>query len=476
MATKTDVRAILKSPKLTGREAARLVIQHLVDNDHRRGKLLTEPQIERLKRAVANRPQEEVDEYNALMETYRIAEYTLKEAHILSLQIGVRLKDMTSRLDRYVLAWVLRLEQHKRPTIVTAKQFEDLKARARTRKLQELHCLNEVLCRRASETIEPGSWREYADLPDQKFDQLFDQVSQEIEGLIEEGKLQPVELQFRADDDRLRRVHPTPLPGGETVHWWPEGEHCWSSNTPEEELDRQLRTYVSGEQLYQAGLPEWVRAVDTYKHDLESEVQGLPEAECGPCVAVIQEPVEWPVELDERGYYQTRDLVELSGVPAIEELSEDAGVDPKRWFREQHTTIRKDIRFFLAYLPVMETLSDLIGVKLHEDLEAYMEVIEVMASGYAARINLPVLKPVEAGLRDLWEPKWLARKPELPAFTIEDLKPDPKRVEHLKQRMGLYLGSEWLDHCLKWLDDENELIDQEEDQEPEEVAQDGEGN
>lgn len=472
MATKADVRAILKSPKLTGREAARLVIQHLVDNDHRRGKLLTEPQIERLKRAVANRPQEEVDEYNALMETYRIAEYTLKEAHILSLQIGVRLKDMTSRLDRYVLAWVLRLEQHKRPTIVTAKQFEDLKARARTRKLQELHSVNHVVYRRADELLKPAY---LDDLPDEEWKQAWHQANRNIESLIEAGQLQPEEKAFRQDDDRLQRLRPDQdqPPGAEGFQWAPAH---YPDDVPEETVDRQLRTYVSGEQLYQAGLPEWVRAVDTYEHDLESEVQGLPEAECGPCVAVIQEPVEWPVELDERGYYQTRDLVELSGVPAIEELSEDAGVDPKRWFREQHTTIRKDIRFFLAYLSVMETLSDLIGVKLHEDLEVYLKAVEEAASHYAATISLPTLEPIKAEYRDFWEPKWLARKPELPAFTIEDLKPDPKRVEHLKQRMGLYLGSEWWDHCVKWLDDENQLIDQEEDQEPEEVAQDGEGN
>ncbi len=476
MATKADVKAILKSSKLTGRQAARLIIQHLVDNDHKRGKLLTEPQIEHIKRAVANRPPDEVDEYNALIETYRIAEYTLQEARILSLQIGVRLKDLTRWLDRYVLAWLLRMEQHRRPTIVTAKQLEDLKAKARARKLQELYCLNEVLCRRASETIEPGSWRAYDDLSDQDFDKLFDQVSQEIEGLIEEGKLQPVALQFRADDDRLRRVHPTPLPGGETVHWWPEGEHCWSSNTPEEELDRQLRTYVSGEQLYQAGLPEWVREVDTYRHEVEAEAQGLPEAERGPCVAVIQEPVGWPVELDERGYYKSRDLVELSGVQTIEESAEEAGVDPKRWLQEQHAAIRKDIRSFLAYLVVMEILSDLIGVKLHEDLEVYLKAIEEVANQYVATISLPILKPVKAESRAFWEPKWLARKPELPAFAIEGLRPDPKRVEYLKQRMGLHLGKEWWDHCVRWMKEERKRIEQEEDQELEEVTQNGEGD
>jgi len=461
MASKQDVTKLLKSPKLTGREAARLMVQHFVDRDHRRGRLLTEPQIERLRRTVANRPAEEVDEYNALIETYRMAEYTLAEARVLSLEIRLDIEETKALLDNFALAWLLRAEQERRPAIVTAKQFEDLKARQRARKLQELHCLNEVILQRAAENTKPGHWRAYEDLSDADFDQAFDRAKREIEGLLAEGKLQPVELDFRADDDRLRYPDLEPPPGCENVYLWPQGEHGWSSDTPEEERERQLRTYVSGEQLYQAGLPEWAREVDTYQH--WREFHHLPPEERGEAVAVLQEPTGGLVELDERGYYKARDLVEISGVPYLEKRAAKDGLDPKQFLRSRHRTIRKKVRVFLAYQPIMEILSDLISVKLHEDLETWQAQIEVYAESYAAKVSLPFLKPVEGDLRRWQEPEWLARKPELPAFTIEDLKPDPKRVEHLRQRMGLYLGEEWYSYCSEWLSEECELIDQDED-------------
>jgi hypothetical protein len=473
MATKADVRAILKSGKLTGREAARIVVQHYVDQDHKRGALLTASEIERIKKAVARRPAEEVGLYNAILEAYRLSEYTLREAHILALDILLHLEWAKADVRQVTMAWLLRLEQHKRPTIVTAKQFEDLKARARARKLQELHCLNQVIAYRAGERAEPGHcYTGCEGLSDEEFDTAFRQAGQEIAALIAKGKLQPVETDFRADDDQLRRlVHPTPLPGGETVHWWPEGEHCWSSNTPEEERDRQLRTYVSGEQLYQAGLPEWVREVDTYQHELESEVQCLPEAERGPCVAVIQEPVEWPVELDKQGYYQTRDLVELSGITGLEQLLHEDGRDLKQHLRDQHKWLRANIRVFLAHRPVLETLSDLVGVKLHEDLETWQAQIEQSATPYTALLSLPFLEAIPEDQRRWWEPEWLARKPELPSFTIGDLKPDPKRVRQLQERMALPLGDTWW----KWLVEEEELVITEEERLAEEVARNGQG-
>ena len=242
MATKADVKAILKSGKLTGGEAARIVVQHYVDQDHKRGPLLTANEIERVKKAVARRPAEEVDLYNAILEAYRLSEYTLREAHIMALDILLHLEWAKANVNRVQTAWLLHFEQHRRPAIVTEKQFADLKARQRERKLQVRHCLNEVIACRTGETAEPGSHHTGCELlSDEEFDRAFDQASQEIADLIAEGKLQLVETDFRADDDRIRYPDQEPPPGFETVHWWPEDSQCWSSDTPDEEVDRQLR-------------------------------------------------------------------------------------------------------------------------------------------------------------------------------------------------------------------------------------------
>ena len=472
MATKADVKAILKSGKLTGQEAARIVVQHYVDQDHGRGPLLTANEIERTKKAVARRPAEEVDLYNAILEAYRLSEYTLREAHIMALDILLHLERARASVHQVLVAWSLRHEQHDLPTIVTEKQFADLQARQRERKLQTRYCLNQVMAERMWEIMSPdkgfpedafGRLSKGSDT----FDNVFSQAREEIADLIAEGKLQPVETDFRADDDRLRYPDQEPPPGFETVHWWPEGSQCWSSDTPDEEVDRQLRTYVTGEQLYQAGLPEWRREVDTYRHWQEQE--HMPPGQQSASVAVLQEPVGWPVELDERGYYKANDLVRLSGLAPIEEALQKEGRDLKQVFRDQHKWIRKSLREFLAHRPVHEALSNLVGVKLAEDLDTWQAQIEEAVASYVDLLKSPVLQPVPEDLRRWWEPVWLARKPELPTFTIDDLKPDSYRVRQLQERMALPLGDTWWE----WLAEEYRLAYEEEAGPAEEVASDG---
>lgn len=466
MATKADVKAILKSGKLTGQEAARIVVQHHVDQDHKRGALLTASEIERIKKAVARRPAEEVDLYNAILEAYRLSEYTLREAHIMALDILLHLERARACVHQVLVAWSLRHEQHDLPTIVTEKQLEDLKARQRERKLRALYCLNEVIACRAGETAEPGSCETGCGLlSEEEFDTAFDQASQEIAGLIAEGKLQPLETDFRADDNRLRYPDQEPPPGFENVE--PRMNPVWSDGTPDEEVDKQLRTYVTGEQLYQSGLPEWCREVATYRHWQEQE--HMPPGQQSASVAVLQEPVGWPVELDERGYYKAKDLVRLSGLAPIEEALQKAGRDLKQVLRDQHKWIRKSLREFLAHRPVHEALSNLVGVKLAEDLETWQTQIEEAVASYVDLVNSPVLQPVDEDMRPYWEPVWLARKPELPTFTIDDLKPDAYRVRQLQERMALPLGDTWWE----WLAEEYRLAYEEEAGLAEEVASDG---
>ena len=466
MATKADVKAILKSGKLTGQEAARIVVQHYVDQDHKRGPLLTANEIERVKKAVARRPAEEVDLYNAILEAYRLSEYTLREAHIMALDILLHLERARASVHQVLMAWSLRHEQRDLPTIVTEKQFADLRARQRERKLQALHCLNEVIACRAGETTEPGFHHTGCELlSDEEFNTAFDQASQEIADLIAEGKLQPVETDLRADDDRLRYPNTEPPPGLETVEPWLNP--VWSDGTTEEEVDRQLRTYLTGAQLYQSGLPEWRREVDTYRHWQEQE--HMPPEQQGPVVAVLQEPVEWPVELDERGYYKAKDLVRLSGLAPIEEALQNDGRDLKQVLRDQHKWIRKSLREFLAHRPVHEALSSLVGVKLAEDLDTWQAQIEEAVASYVDLLKSPVLQPVPEDMRPYWEPEWLARKPELPTFTIDDLKPDAYRVRQLQERMALPLGDTWWE----WLAEEYRLAYEEEAGPAEEVASDG---
>jgi len=111
-----------------------------------------------------------------------------------------------------------------------------------------------------------------------------------------------------------------------------------------------------------------------------------------------------------------------------------------------------------------------VGVRLHEDLDTWQAQIEHSVTAYVRALSAPYLRPLDPDLRPLWPPdKWLARKPELPTFTIDDLKPDTHRVRQLQERMALPLGDTWW----KWLVEEEKLAHEEEIRLAEEVASDG---
>ena len=71
----------------------------------------------------------------------------------------------------------------------------------------------------------------------------------------------------------------------------------------------------------------------------------------------------WPMTLDERGYYKASDLVEYRACLSLEGGASESGTDLKQRLRDQHKWLRANIRVFLAHLPVLEKLSELVGVK-----------------------------------------------------------------------------------------------------------------
>ncbi len=453
MATKADVRAILKSGKLTGQEAARLMVQHFVDQDHRRGALLTKAQVKSITKAVASRPAEEILAYNAMLEAYRLVEYTLREAHIISLEIRRLLAETARELDRMVMAWNLLEEQLRWPAIVTEEQLADLQARQRERKLKQLYCLNQIIAERASEIIAQdetvkGDVRTQCEV-------ALAQAMQQIETMIADGRLQPVELDCRADHHRLRPMQPAlqAQPGSRNVSWWPESDQRWARGTTDDEKDRQLRTYVSGDQLYEASLPEWQYEIDTYRHWQESRY--LPYNEQGPNVAVLHEPVLLPGMIDEHKYYRAPDLVELSGLPTMERSLVRREKGAMWLLQERHETIIEMLRFFLAHQPVLKALSDLIGVQLYERLDAWQKEIDEAIEGYASVAGLPCLQPVPDEERQHWAPEWLARKFPTPLLPLHGLKPDGQRVRQLQERMARPLGDAWWNEA-NW---ERNLVD-----------------
>lgn len=489
MATKKDVKRLL-SKGLTGKEAARLLLQNLVEVDHRRPQILSLAETEQVKQYVGDHgSQQDINDFNTWVQAYQIVGFTLKEAHVLALDIQLVLERQQVLVREYLLFYQLRAYQARRPVIVTEKQYEDLRASQRERKLQRLYCLNQVICYRMGALAPGDSQRDafgrYFDFREEhlvggevdgmaEWDKagrrLYQQAAREIQELVDSGALEPQVLERRADQHRVGEREPE-----DNSSFWGQYESCLPEGTSEAEEERQLTTYFSGEQLYQAGLPEWQEEINTFKPDAED----LPYHGSG--LAVLKHPAFWPEQVDKQsGYYALGgDIAEhLSGVPELEERGKEDGRTIKELLQQSHRGLRKRLRVFLAIQPVLEAVSELIGVNLTEDLQTwYAEIVEAV-EGYQELLSAGVIQPLEPDLRRYLDKTELERHPELPAFTIDDLRPDPKEIQHLKERMGLVLGEDWEEVYWEWMKGQTERIDAEEDSQAEEVepcGQDAEG-
>ncbi len=449
MAKRREVKAIIQSRNLTGKEAARLLLKHLVETDHRRPAILTQGEIQQLKSNVSRLSEKDIADYNSWMELYQIAAYTLSQAEVLHLEIMLDLSRMESLLQPYLTDWKLTIEAGMVPSCVTEKQWQELQAIQRERKLTKLHCLAEVYEQRAKHLA--GGYEAFEDLAEEEKASLREEVTAAISELMASQNLQPVKLDERADESKR-----------EDIAYWPDAR----------ENPDLLSLFLSGEQLYQTGLPEWQEWVDTYHTSLyEGDVGNLTGE-----VAIVLEPAA--DNLDERGWYKECWPESFLEVERLAGMAEKHGLDLRKVIIHKHKAIRKKLRVFLAHQPVFEALSEVTGVKLHEDLEAWLADTQKAVRQYQELIKEDALQSLPRPLREALPERAQIReglRPDLPAFTIDDLKPDPQQIEHLKERMALALTEEDYYQAFRgWMAERCAEIDETEDKLAEEVAANGE--
>jgi len=453
MAKRREVKAIIQSRNLTGKEAARLLLKHLVETDHRRPAILTQGEIQQLKSNVSRLSEKDIADYNSWMELYQIAAYTLSQAEVLHLEILLDLSRMESLLQPYLTDWKMTIEAAMVPSCVTEKQWQELQAIQRERKLKKLHCLAEVYEARAEHLA--GGYKAFEDLAEEDKASLREEATAEISELMASQDIQPIKLEREESKER------------EDVAYWPDKDK-W----PESGGTDHLTLHLTGQQLYQTGLPEWQEWVDTYQTSLYEGDVGNPAGE----VAIVLTPAEY--NLDERGWYKECWPESFLEVPRLAGAAEKHGLDLRKGLVHRHKAIRKKLRVFLAHQPVFETLSEVTGVKLHEDLEAWLADTQEAVSRYQELLKKDALQSLPMSLRGGLPERAQIReglRPDLPAFTIDDLKPDPQQIEHLKERMALALTEEDYYQAFRgWMAERCAEIDETEDKLAEEVAANGE--
>ena len=192
MPTKTDIKKIL-SKGLTGREAGKLVFQDNWLTDTRRGGFLSEKEMASIRAGL--RSDKDIKEYNSYVRLYRYVDYTLKEARIVSLEAESFLNCVYRMLEVYEKAEAFKLAYWYIPAIVTQKQYEELKAKQKAIKLEQVSSLQEIISYLADVDLEPVLEEDEPEpvIDFQKDERLIKAVEQ-IKELLKAGKLKPLKL------------------------------------------------------------------------------------------------------------------------------------------------------------------------------------------------------------------------------------------------------------------------------------------
>jgi hypothetical protein len=386
--------------RLTGAEIGRLLIQESWEVEHRRDATWTDTEILSLKRHL--RTPQDIKDYMRLVEIYQLVSALLQEAHILALELQLSLVHSIGLLQRYVVDARARLYRISTPAIVSRLQYEAIKTKQRAAKLQEVHSLGEVIDWRtyalASEDIQEQCLHDpalvAADHPD-----LYRQGITQIMEFVTAGRFQLI-MQPQ-DRERVEALLAKPA-SGITAE-----ENGWAEIFE--------RAHLSAEQLYAAGLPEWITHVDRV------ETGYCADEPAGYGYAVLQDPA--PELVDSNGHYKPspRGLNELTGLHTVEAYWKTKSMGLGEVLQHAHEAIRQRLKRFLMLHTAIEIVSETISVRLTEDMERWYQEIESYVHAYNALIH-----------EDL---PHASRLPPLSPLMVEALKPPPAAITFVRERL-----------------------------------------
>ena len=102
----TEIATLLKKKTLTGWEAGRLVLADSHEVDHGRRGFLKPRDLSAIRAGLTG---DDITEYNALIDTYKLAARTIEEAHVGALKIDRTLCLAAGELNFYETRWYMRV-------------------------------------------------------------------------------------------------------------------------------------------------------------------------------------------------------------------------------------------------------------------------------------------------------------------------------------------------------------------------------
>jgi hypothetical protein len=435
MNLKSQVEKLLERGIFRGVEAGRLAMIDMWMSDNGQESLLT-PRDWRLIRQSLRTPQD-IEDYNSHISLYKRIDYTLKDVRIFILEAETYFMSSVNILNRYYRKASELWRLSNMPVILTQRQYEELKAEQRPLLLSKPYSLEEVLDERArlskddieNEKAWPERWRP---------------AIQEVQELIRAGKLRPFRLPFL---DEL--IHYEDMPEEEMEDYFKnlnleevlagsedavEATLSQLDELQEDKLSEPQqfslleRTYFTGQDLYQASLPEWIEYIDTYHTGVKPYYLGRRDEDY---VAIVQNPE--PRDLDERGYWKGFEDSYPLNTESHKELLETL---------RRHAEER--IKAALAIQAVLKAIGAVVEINFLEKVEAWLEELEGQVNIY----NLQVEYLEEAG-QDM---KALGLADYQP-IKVGRMKPTAKALRHYKERMAEALTKvDWWQEAIETLD------------------------
>jgi hypothetical protein len=271
---------------LTGWEVGVLFYQEGLIIEDRGSAWLTEVDRANLRNNLTTK--EDVEGYNDFRETVLFVDRYIYTACAGGMAILNRLLKAKLFLKDCLWHWRTREARHWGPVIVTQKQYENIKAEHRKTCFNENYPIDQVLAWRTM-AIAPDDIKKKlnypADLEEQSPDlygKLFEKAKRQIKELIRAGTIKITHYEGDFSKEERRKIR-----GLE--------KRVKVETLNNEEWEVLLdKAYISGEQLYNSGLPEWPGWIEGEEDFLDKDDYYQ--------VAIIQKPAFFQV--DKKGYYK----------------------------------------------------------------------------------------------------------------------------------------------------------------------------
>lgn len=430
--TKKAVKRII-TKGLTGWQAGKLMLQDLVDTYHRRGSILTDADIA----AIRNIPMEgpDVRDYNMFMALCRgfhvgnmLGEWTCADACLEITYLDRILQSANKRR-------IIELYESCGPRVVTRKQYEEIVAAQRDKKLKFEYSLGYVIEERfyaiapceAREEIDElcldiESFEDFIPAVPEKYNDFCKQATDEIRCLYISGKLPAV---FHKKD--AKKAEPLLAK--------------WKKDKLSEQETMKLvdMLYITGKQLYECEkLPEWKDYLEKYDQYLFGD-----EDERFSHVYAILEDYSG-VWVDEQDCYTgppkpseliTRNTELLLGLINHDDKAKKSIKSVGIKLNDKLDTAEQNIRIFLAIKTILDTAAEAVGLDIPDD-KGMLVAPNIRIGAFIALYNIRLEKLREE--RKSWESAETRLEKALkmlPAINIDKLRPSHDTMKQLKDNI-----------------------------------------